>query len=56
MKVWMNIELFDSDEDLKKFLPLGLNQDYDLRLQFSPKDLVVIGGCVVVVNHLLVVM
>ena len=39
-----NIELFDSDEDLKKYLPLGLNQDYDLSFQFSPKDLVVIGG------------
>ena len=38
------VELFDSDEDLAKFLPLGLNQEYDLDYQFSPKDLVVIGG------------
>jgi replicative DNA helicase len=38
------IELFDSEEDLKKFLPLGLNQEYDLDYTFSPKDLVVIGG------------
>ena len=38
------VELFDSDEDLAKFLPLGLNQEYDLDYTFSPKDLVVIGG------------
>ena len=38
------IELFDSEEDLAKFLPLGLNQEYDLDYTFSPKDLVVIGG------------
>jgi len=38
------IELFDSDEDLQKFLPLGLNQEYDLDYTFSPKDLVVVGG------------
>ena len=38
------IELFDSEEDLQKFLPLGLNQEYDLDYTFSPKDLVVIGG------------
>lgn len=39
-----SVELFDSDEDLAKFLPLGLNQEYDLDYKFSPKDLVVIGG------------
>jgi len=38
------IELFDNEEDLAKFLPLGLNQEYDLDYTFSPKDLVVIGG------------
>ena len=38
------VELFDSAEDLAKFLPLGLNQEYDLDYTFSPKDLVVIGG------------
>ena len=32
------------EEDLQKFLPLGLNQEYDLDYTFSPKDLVVIGG------------
>ena len=39
-----SIELFDNEEDLAKFLPLGLNQEYDLDYTFSPKDLVVIGG------------
>lgn len=38
------IELFDSEEDLGKYLPLGLNQDYDISYQFSPKDLVVVGA------------
>ena len=38
------VPLFDSDEDLAKYLPLGLNQDYDLDYTFSPKDLVVVGG------------
>jgi len=38
------IELFDSEEDLAKYLPLGLNQDYDISYQFSPKDLVVVGA------------
>ena len=39
-----NIELFDSEEDLAKYLPLGLNQDYDISYQFSPKDLVIVGA------------
>ena len=39
-----SFELFDSEEDLQKFLPLGLNQEYDLDYTFSPKDLVVVGG------------
>ena len=38
------IELFDSEEDLAKYLPLGLNQDYDISYQFSPKDLVIVGA------------
>ena len=38
------IELFDSEEDLANYLPLGLNQDYDINFQFSPKDLVVVGA------------
>lgn len=38
------IELFDDIEDLHKYLPLGLNSDYDMRHSFSPKDLVVVGA------------
>lgn len=38
------VELFDDEDDLKKHLPLGLNQDYDISFTFSPKDLVVVGG------------
>ena len=38
------VELFDSEEDLAKYLPLGLNQDYDISYQFSPKDLVIVGA------------
>ena len=38
------IALFDSEKDLKKFLPLGLNDDYDQQMKFSPRDLVLVGG------------
>ena len=38
------IALFDSEKDLKKFLPLGLNDDYDQAMKFSPRDLVLVGG------------
>jgi replicative DNA helicase len=38
------IELFDSEEDYAKYLPLGLNSEYDFDYKFSPKDLVVVGG------------
>jgi hypothetical protein len=38
------IPLFDSEKDLKKFLPLGLNDDYDQFLKFSPRDLILVGG------------
>lgn len=38
------ISLFDSDEDLSKFIPLGLNAEYDEMFTFSPTDLVLIGG------------
>jgi len=38
------IALFDSEKDLKKFLPLGLNDDYDQSMKFSPRDLVLVGG------------
>ena len=38
------IALFESEKDLKKFLPLGLNDDYDQQMKFSPRDLVLVGG------------
>jgi len=38
------IPLFDSEKDLKRFLPLGLNDDYDQTLKFSPRDLILVGG------------
>ena len=36
--------LFESDDQLSKYLPLALNNDYDSRFSFSPKDLVLVGG------------
>ena len=36
--------LFESDEQLERYLPLGLNKDYDYRTHFSPRDLVLVGG------------
>jgi hypothetical protein len=38
------ITLFDSEANLKKYLPLGLNDDYDQSMKFSPRDLVLVGG------------
>ena len=38
------ITLFEDDEDLAKYLSLGLNSDYDSSVKFSPKDLVLVGG------------
>ena len=38
------INLFESQDDIKKYLPLGLNQDYDQKMKFSPRDLVLVGG------------
>ena len=38
------IPLFESDEELSKYLSLGLNQDFDYEIQFSPRDLILIGG------------
>ena len=39
-----SINLFDSDKNLKKYIPLGLNDDYDQSMKFSPRDLVLVGG------------
>ena len=38
------ITLFEDDEARAKYLPLGLNTDYDSTVKFSPKDLVLVGG------------
>jgi hypothetical protein len=38
------ISLFDSEEDLGKYLPLGFNAEYDHSIKFSPRDLVLVGG------------
>ena len=38
------IELFEPEEDLAKYMKLGLNEDYDYEIQFSPRDLVMVGG------------
>ena len=38
------INLFESETEIKKYVPLCLNQDYDQKLKFSPRDLVLIGG------------
>lgn len=38
------INLFESDEELRKYLPLGLNTAFDYEVQFSPRDEILIGG------------
>ena len=38
------IALFEDDDEIGKYLALGLNADYDREIQCSPKDLVLIGG------------
>lgn len=38
------IHLFESKEELGKYLPLGLNTDFDYQVQFSPRDLVLVGA------------
>lgn len=38
------MELFDSPEEIAKYLPLGLNDEYDYDIKFSPKDLILVGG------------
>lgn len=38
------ITLFEDEEEIGKYLPLGLNADYDHEIQFSPRDLVLLGG------------
>lgn len=38
------ISLFESDEELSKYVALGLNEEYDAKIKFSPIDLILVGG------------
>ena len=38
------IELFEPEEDLARYIRLGLNREYDHEIQFSPRDLIMVGG------------
>ena len=38
------ITLFESDEDLARYITLGLNADYDADIKFAPDDYILIGG------------
>ena len=38
------IELFEPEEEISKYLGLGLNIDYDHEIKFSPRDLILVGG------------
>jgi replicative DNA helicase len=38
------ITLFEPEEELEKYVALGLNAEYDFNIKFSPKDLILIGG------------
>ena len=39
-----SITLHEKDEDIAKYISLGLNTEYDFDIQFSPRDLVMVGG------------
>ena len=39
-----SITLHEKDEDIAKYMTLGLNTEYDFDIQFSPRDLVMVGG------------
>lgn len=38
------IELFEPEDEISRYTPLGLNTEYDYDIQFSPRDLVLVGG------------
>lgn len=38
------ISLFEPDEELDRYISLGLNEAYDSFMKFSPRDLILIGG------------
>jgi hypothetical protein len=55
------ITLFEPDEELDRYVSLGLNSNYDSFMKFSPRDLILIGGkrgggksvtCSNVANHI----
>lgn len=39
-----SITLHESDDDINKYVALGLNNEYDSEMLFSPRDLVMVGG------------
>ena len=38
------ISLFEPEEELSKYVALGLNEEYDHKIKFSPIDLILVGG------------
>lgn len=38
------MNLFFEDEELNRFIPLGLNADFDTRYKFAPDDFILLGG------------
>lgn len=38
------INLFESEEEYGKYLTLGLNEEFDLLHQYTPRDLILVGG------------
>jgi len=38
------ISLFPAEEELEKYLPLGMNSAFDEEFKFSPRDLILLGG------------
>lgn len=38
------ITLFEPEEEISKYVGLGLNSEYDHEIKFSPRDLVLVGG------------
>lgn len=39
-----HIELFEPEEEIGRYIGLGLNAEYDHEIKFSPRDLVLVGG------------
>lgn len=54
------ISVFEEEKELEKYVALGLNEEYDYNIKFSPKDLILVGGrrgagksltCANIANH-----